>query len=231
MRIAVVANGEWDQEWGKRELAAYDRLIAVDGGGNHIVRAGFVPDALLGDLDSAEPETLEICRQKGTVIVCYPAEKDETDLELALEYAVKLMEQEEGTVKAEKAGVQGWESQDVFLLGAMGGRIDHLLGNLFLLQGFLKRGVRIRMKGPDQELWLLEGLGKLTGKKGQKLSVIPITAKAVVRTEGLYYPLYDEILYRDSPRGISNVFLGEDAIVDVSEGTALIVVLSPDNRR
>ncbi|EHL07118.1 thiamine diphosphokinase [Desulfitobacterium hafniense DP7] len=219
MRIAVVANGEWDQEWGKEELAAYNRLIAADGGSNHIVRAGFVPDALLGDLDSAEPETLEVCRQKGTVILSYPAEKDETDLELALEYAVKLMEQEEGTIK------------EIFLLGAMGGRIDHLLGNLFLLQGLLKRGVRIRMKGPGQELWLLEGLGKLTGKKGQKLSVIPITEKAVVRTEGLYYPLYDEILYRDSPRGISNVFLGEDAIVDVSEGTALIVVLSPDNRR
>ncbi len=214
-----MANGEWDQEWGKEELAAYNRLIAADGGSNHIVRAGFVPDALLGDLDSAEPETLEVCRQKGTVILSYPAEKDETDLELALEYAVKLMEQEEGTIK------------EIFLLGAMGGRIDHLLGNLFLLQGLLKRGVRIRMKGPGQELWLLEGLGKLTGKKGQKLSVIPITEKAVVRTEGLYYPLYDEILYRDSPRGISNVFLGEDAIVDVSEGTALIVVLSPDNRR
>ncbi|AFM01588.1 MULTISPECIES: thiamine diphosphokinase [Desulfitobacterium] len=225
MRIAVVANGEWDQEWGKRELASYDRLIAADGGGNHIVQADYIPDALVGDLDSTEPETMEICRKKGTAILSYPAEKDETDLELALEYAAKLIEQEE------KAGSQDQEIKEIFLLGAIGGRIDHLLGNLFLLRGFLKRGFRIRMKGPDQELWLLEGQGKLIGKKGQKVSVIPVTEKAVVRTEGLYYPLYQEILYQESPRGISNVFLGEDAIVEVSEGTALIVMLSPDNIR
>lgn len=225
MRIAVVANGEWDKEWGKRELASYDRLIAADGGGNSIIDSGYVPDALIGDLDSIQTDYLEICRTRGTHILSYSSEKDETDLELALEYAAKEMEQE---VKAE---IPDQGIKEFYLLGATGGRIDHLLGNLSIVLGFLKRGFRIYMKDPDHELWLQEGRKKLLGKKGQKVSILPVTEKALVRTEGLYYPLHQEILRQDSPRGISNVFSGEDAIIEVSEGTVLVITLSPHNTR
>lgn len=225
MRIAVVANGEWDKEWGKRELASCDLLIAADGGGNSIIDSGFVPNALIGDLDSIQPDYLEICRKRDTHILGYPSEKDETDLELALNYAAKVLEHDEN-IEISDQGVK-----EFYLLGATGGRIDHLLGNLSIMLGFLKKGFRIHMKDPDQELWLLEGQKKLVGKKGQKVSIIPVTEKAIVRTEGLYYPLHQEVLRQDSPRGISNVFSGEDAIIEVSEGTVLIVTLSLDNMR
>lgn len=221
MKIAVVANGEWDIEWGKAELATYDRLIAADGGANCIMDSGFLPQVLIGDLDSINPENLEICRKQGTQIIPYPSEKDETDLELALTYAVEFIEKK-------KAEMEEQRVKEIFLLGATGGRIDHLLGNLSLMIGFFKRGYRIHMKDPDQELWLLQGQGNLQGKKGQKLSLIPVTEQAIVRTEGLYYPLYEESLRQDSPRGISNVFLGEDALIEVSKGTVLVITLNSD---
>ena len=81
MRVAVVANGDWDIEWGKQELSHYDRIIAADGGGKHIIESGYIPDVLVGDLDSLRPDYVEICRKKGTKIQIYPSEKDQTDLE------------------------------------------------------------------------------------------------------------------------------------------------------
>lgn len=238
MRIAIVANGEWDYEWGKRELASFDRLVAADGGGNLILEAGYIPYVLIGDLDSIRPENLEKCRAHGTCIEQFPCEKDETDLELALEYAVnrwKCLENLDGnSLGANRQDAEG-ESQealkDIWLLGATGGRVDHLLGNFAIMIGFLKRGYRIRAKDPYHELWLIRGKERIRGEKGQELSLVPISEYAIVRTEGLYYPLNKETLRQDSPRGISNVFLGEDALVDVSEGIVLAVLLDIKNRR
>lgn len=217
MRIAVVANGEWNQEWGKQELALFDRLVAADGGGNRILEAGYIPHALIGDLDSIRPDNLEKCRAYGTHIEQFSREKDETDLELALEHAVSLCKE--------------IEDQEIWLLGATGGRVDHLLGNLAIMLGFLKRGYRIRAKDSYHELWLIQGKEQIKGEKGQELSLIPISEFAVVRTEGLFYPLNNETLRQDSPRGISNVFSGEDAFVDVSDGIVLAVLLNTKNRR
>lgn len=130
MNIAVVANGEWNQEWGKRELSTYERLIAADGGANRIIESGYLPDALVGDLDSIKEENLEICRQQGIRILSYPCEKDETDLELALDYAAKVSEEEAN------GDSDAGRIKEIFLLGATGGRIDHLLGNLSIMFGF-----------------------------------------------------------------------------------------------
>lgn len=236
MRAVVVANGEWNSEWGKQELAAFDLVVAADGGADHILESGYLPHALIGDLDSLKPENLEKCRKQGIHILQYPSEKDETDLELALEYAasrLKLMDQAGQQEPAQKEPSSNKQEmlKDIWLLGATGGRVDHLLGNLALMLGFFKRGIRIRAKDPYHELWLIRGQEKLKGEKGQELSLIPISEFAVVRTEGLYYPLNNDTLRQDATRGISNVFLGEDAFVDVSEGVVLAVRLSPGNRR
>ncbi|AHF07631.1 thiamine diphosphokinase [Desulfitobacterium metallireducens] len=209
MRVAVVANGEWDVDWGSRELAQYDMLICADGGGNYALQSGRVPKVLIGDLDSITPGNLELCRQKKVHIEQFPREKDETDLELALEYAVSQL-----------------NPQTLWLYGATGGRVDHLLGNLALLLNFHKRGYCIHIKDPLHEIYLLQGREELKGRAGQELSLIPVSEKARVTTEGLYYPLQGDVILQDSPRGISNVFLGEEAVVEVEEGIVLLVVLA-----
>lgn len=232
MRTVVVANGEWNSEWGKQELASFDLLVAADGGADCILESGYLPHALIGDLDSVQPENLAKCRVEGTHIEKFPREKDETDLELALEYAVsRIKEHENEAALHEPSRNKQEQLTDVWLLGATGGRVDHLLGNLAIMLGFLKRGFRIRAKDPYHELWLIRGQEKLKGEKGQELSLISFSEVAVVSTEGLYYPLNKDTLRQDSPRGISNVFLGEDASIDVSEGVVLAVCLDPRNLR
>lgn len=220
MKLAVIANGEWNADWGSRELSQFDFLICADGGGNHALQAGHLPDALIGDLDSITPENLDLCRQKKVYIQQFPREKDETDLELALEYAVKQLKHHE--IAQESLNE---DNHTFWLLGATGGRVDHLMGNLALLLHFFKRGYSIHIKDPLHEIYLIQGREELKGRAGQELSLIPITEKAQVTTEGLYYPLQGDVISQDSPRGISNVFLSEQAVVQVDEGIVMLVLL------
>lgn len=227
MRIAVVANGEWDQEWGKVELSSYELIIAADGGGKHVIESGHFPDALIGDLDSIEPEILELCRQKGIPIVSYPYQKDETDLELACLYGVEILQKakEERAKEEEEQETSESSQPEITLLGGTGGRIDHLLGNLALLLKFWYQGYPIKMKDPQHDIYLVQGEKIIEGFPGQTLSLIPVSPKAKVSTEGLSYPLYGEYLYQENPRGISNVLEGKEGKIKVSDGIVLVIQL------
>lgn len=212
MKIAVLANGAWEKKWGSRVLQEVDFLICADGGANHAFLCGRLPDLLVGDLDSVSEDVLRWCEESGCEIVGFPREKDQTDLELALGLA-------------EKRAVQAGE-REILLYGGTGRRPDHFLANLALLLAYARKGYRVRMADPVQELWVLKGRERIRGSAGQTLSLLPMSEQAVVTTEGLYYPLNREVLYQDSPRGVSNVFLREEVVVQVWEGWVLVVLLA-----
>ncbi|MDO0821660.1 thiamine diphosphokinase [Desulfosporosinus nitroreducens] len=210
MKIAVLANGVWDLEWGKQVLKEVDFLICADGGANYAALSLRMPDLIIGDLDSILPENLDRFKDVGCVIERYPCEKDETDLELAL-----LRAEEKARLLGEK---------DIWLYGATGKRIDHFLGNVGLMLAYAKKGYRIRVIDPEHELWIVQGREEIWGASGQELSLISMSEESVVTTEGLYYPLKKGVLRQDRPRGVSNVFLGEKAVVEVHEGWVMVVM-------
>lgn len=210
MKIAVLANGAWNLEWGSQVLKEVDFLICADGGANHAALSGRLPNLLIGDLDSITPECLKQCENAGCVIKRFPCEKDETDLELALTYA-----EEQARLVSER---------DIWLYGATGKRIDHFMGNIAMMLAYARKGYRVRLVDPEHEIWILQSHECIRRSLGQELSLIALSERAVVTTEGLYYPLQQEILSQDSPRGISNVFLGEEALIQVHEGLVLVVL-------
>lgn len=212
MRIAVLANGLWDPVRGEQTLKEVDFLICADGGANSAVLSGRIPDLLIGDLDSILTKNLKLCEKMGCVIERYPCQKDETDLELALSKA------------EERADFVG--EREIWLYGATGKRIDHFLGNLGLMLACARRGFRIRLVDSEHEIWVLQGRDEIRGLQGQEISLIALSDRAVVTTEGLYYPLEHGVLLQESPRGISNVFLGEKAVVEVHEGWVMVVLLA-----
>jgi len=211
VKIAVLANGAWDLGWGSQALETVDYLICADGGANHASLAGRLPDLLIGDLDSVTPHVLTQCENAGCRIKKFPCEKDETDLELALNYA-----EEQARLVGESV---------IWLYGATGKRIDHLMGNLALMLAYARKGYQIRIVDSEHEIWVLQSRGAIKGSIGQEISLIALSEKAVVSTEGLYYPLKNGVLLQDSPRGISNVFVGDEAVVDVHSGFVLVVLL------
>jgi thiamine pyrophosphokinase len=216
LQIIIVANGTITPEV-NLDLRAKkaDFLIAVDGGADHCVAAGVIPDIVIGDLDSISLRSLDQLKQAEVKILSYPVEKDFTDLELALKYAVN---QSEG---------------EIVILGGLGTRWDMSMANLMLLGAdFLKERV-IRMITGDQEAVLLKAGQQITihGKNGSIVSLIPLSSDAKgVTTHGLRYPLDNETLVFAATRGISNQLKSKKATVYLRSGLLLCIhFLDEDN--
>lgn len=219
MKVAVMANGEWDSSWGQNELAdtQLELFICADGGGNLAIASGKVPDVLIGDMDSITAENLKKCQEGNTEIKTFPKEKNQTDLELAVEYAEKTLQS------------YGNPEDEILLYAAGGKRLDHLLGNVALLLAYAEKGRRIKMRDKISDAWImLRGKDRVCGSKGQELSIIPLSEKAEVTSNGLYYELSNLSLSQNSPKGISNVFTCEEIVLEVHEGKVLIVLLKTE---
>jgi len=186
-------------------------LICADGGGEVALAWDLTPDLLVGDMDSISPATLEtLAARPGVEVRVVPAEKDETDLELALLTAL-----ERG-------------AKEITILGGLGGRLDHTLGNIYLLAApqLVQAGAKVRLLAEQEEVFVLRGgqTLELPGQPGDILSLIPLTPEARgILTENLYYPLRREPLYIGPTRGISNVFTTGTASVTFEEGLLLVI--------
>ncbi|WP_165423391.1 thiamine diphosphokinase [Ktedonosporobacter rubrisoli] len=186
-------------------IAKAELVLACDSGALSALRYGCTPAIVVGDFDSLTMPLSEL-EARGCRIVRVPAEKNETDSELAIQVAL-----EQGATL-------------ITLLGALGGaRIDHTLANILLLAGFASVPIRI-VDGPSC-CWLLRGPGRTTvqGQPGDLLSLLPLTAEASgVCTSELYYPLFDETLYFGNPRGMSNVLQKEQAEISLQSGLLFV---------
>lgn len=211
MRRAIIfANGRMDiPPEIIKSLQSSDLIIAADGGTHHCESLGITPNVIIGDFDSLDSSKIIDYRQAGVEIIQYPIQKDETDLELVLEYTLKQ-------------GVT-----EIFIIGALGARWDMTLANILLTAHPKFSSSKIRLLDGSQELVLLRGGEQIDiqGRPGYLLSLIPLAGDAHgITTHGLEYPLIDETLYFGSSRGVSNVFLQDHAWIVVREGVILCVL-------
>jgi thiamine pyrophosphokinase len=178
----------------------------VDGGLKHVQALGLEPQWIIGDLDSVAPDEIDQWQIRGVKIDRYPVEKDETDLELALQSVMR-------------AGYQ-----TILIAAATGGRLDHTLGNLFLLSDPRLLDFDVRLDDGLVEIFLISNEADITGAAGDIVSLLPLGAEvAGVLTTDLKFPLRRETLYPEKTRGISNVMLGEHARVEIAHGTLLCI--------
>ena len=140
------------------------------------------------------------------VILRHPRAKDETDLELALLHAATL------------------GAAQIDILGALGGRWDHTLANVALLALPELVGRQTRLLADRQTLFLVRDSAVLEGRRGDTISLLPLTGAAHgVTTAGLQYPLSDATLSFDRARGVSNVLLDPPGRVSLRAGLLLVV--------
>jgi thiamine pyrophosphokinase len=206
-RAVLFANGEMrNPAMVKEMLQPPDFLVCVDGGLRHLQRLGLRPDLLVGDLDSISAgDVLELEREH-VPIQRYPVDKDETDLELALLAVLK----------------EGYRT--LRLVGALGGRLDQTLGNLFLLTLPALSGCDIRMEDGVEEAFIIRSRETVLGQPGDIVSLLPLAGSVTgVVTRGLRYPLHAETLWFDRTRGISNVLLEQQAVIEVASGVLLAI--------
>ena len=213
-RTVIIANGPFglnDLAAARRLIAPTDRLIAADGGAAHCRALGLTPHVLIGDFDSVPPDELAALENAGAQVIRHPVRKDQTDLELALDLALR-----DG-------------ADDILILAALGGRWDQTLANVFLLARPGLDSARVRLADGKQQITLLRGPGQiaLDGQPGDTVSLIPIGGDARgMTTTGLEYPLKDGMLKFGSTRGASNALVEAQATVALQEGLLVCVLIS-----
>jgi thiamine pyrophosphokinase len=181
-------------------------VVAADVGVVEAERLGLSVDLLIGDLDSAPPHAAARVEASGGRVDRHPADKDASDLELAVE-------------AARRAG-----ATEVLVVGGDGGRLDHLLANALLLAAPRFADVRIDAILGDASLHVIRERRELEGRSGELITLLPVGGPARgVRTTGLRYSLLDEELRPGSSRGLSNAFSAPRAEVVVLEGVLLAI--------
>ena len=203
----VFANGELlDPEAVWKMAASASLLIAADGGLAHIQALGLKPDLLIGDLDSVTPEQINWAKEQGARVRRYPVDKDETDLELALQ-------------EAAEAGCDR-----ITITAALGGRLDQTLSNIYLLNLPALTDLDARIDDGSQEVILIHHALDIDGRPGDTVSLLPLSPIVrCISTTGLKYPLTDESLIFYRSRGISNEMVSDRARVEILSGILLCV--------
>jgi thiamine pyrophosphokinase len=163
---------------------------------------------VIGDFDSLDSDELNKLQSSGVEIIRYPARKDQTDLELALELAVDR------------------GADEILVFGALGARWDMSIANILLLTLPEFSGVKLKFIEENQEIALLRGGEEFTlnGGKGDIISLTALDQEVNGLTlSGLEYPLKDGMLRLGSTRGISNVLVENTATVRLEKGLLLCV--------
>lgn len=209
-RALIFANGDpYPGEMVRRVLSeTHDaQIIAADGGARIARFYGYKPDVIIGDMDSLHAADLTSFIQEGAVLERHPAEKAETDLELALQYAVR-----QGAV---------W----LRIVGAVGNRFDQTIANVHLLTLPELESVDAAMVSGGQAIYMLRaGTHTFYGQPGDTLSLIPMSGSVPdIETRDLFYPLKNETLVFGPARGVSNVLTKDTAQVSFPSGMLLAV--------
>jgi thiamine pyrophosphokinase len=204
--VVVVSGGEPPSPFAALAVPFGAPVVAADRGLDHALSLGLEVTVAVGDFDSASPEAVAVAEAAGTRIERHAADKDATDLELALDTAAAM------------------EPERILVLGADGGRLDHHVASLLLLGSPRYAGVQIDALIGDSRVHVIHRERVLDGAPGELVSLLPLHGSAEgVATEGLAYPLRGETLAAGSSRGVSNVFVEQTARISLERGVLLVV--------
>jgi thiamine pyrophosphokinase len=209
LRAVIFANGALtDPEAVLDILLPEDLLLAANGGARHCLALQLTPAVIIGDCDSLNDQELKDLLADGAQLVRHSTHKDQTDLELALDYALAV------------------GAQEMIVFGAVGGRWDQSLANLMLAAVDRFADVVIELIDGPQRAQVLRGGDTLTlqGAPGDTVSLIPLCDTAHgITAAGLEYPLEGDTLPFGTTRGISNSFTGKKVEIHLEAGLLICV--------
>ena len=178
-------------------------VIAADGALEKILKADIPCDCGLGDFDTVSKEVLKHFKENAyTQLYSFPPEKNETDAELAVQFAMNQ------------------NPDKIWILGATGGRIDHMLGNLELLRLTLGKNIVCEIVDPQNRIRLLDGPIILERMPEWKyVSFLSYTDQTEgITLKGFAYTVDDFTLKKGSTRCISNEICEQKAEVSFTKG-------------
>lgn len=207
MRAFIFTGGRICPEFIHERPSGDDLAVAADGGYKNAELLGVSVSYLIGDFDSFEGGEPEATVPRSTEIIRVPAEKDATDTQLAV------------TLALEKG------ADEILLIGGLGGRLDHTLSSLSILESLDKNHVHAVMTDGQNRVRFIRSTSYLIARSEYRyLSLIAVdeTVKGV-SIEGCKYPLKNARLERGFQYAVSNELTGNCALVSVKKGGIYII--------
>ena len=203
-KCIVLANGQPPSKkvFDYLNSIGYDKLICADGGANSAFKFEFVPDYIIGDLDSIKPEIYDYYYDKCEIIQI--SRQNDTDVEKCLKFAYKN------------------KFKDVILLGATGDRLDHSFCNLGITLKFFDK-VRIRVIHQRSILSVHQGVATLKTIPGETISIYGLDTKTKFESEGLKYPLKNFSLPFGTKESTSNIAITNEVHLKIKGGKAFVI--------
>ena len=201
-RCVIVGGAEiGNYEYLREVISGEDYIVFCDSGLRHMDRLNVRPSLIVGDFDSHENPHLEA----ETIVL--PCEKDDTDTVYAVKEAVR----------------RGFT--DFLLIGAVGGRFDHTLGNVSILLYLDSIGRKGMIIDDYSEMEIVSSAPAQISDRYAFFSLLNITGCARgVSIQNAKYPLEDAEITCEYQYGISNeVIPGKTAVVSVRDGKLLLI--------
>jgi thiamine pyrophosphokinase len=211
MIINILAGGPEDL---LPDLKLYDHKdvlwVGVDRGVFHLLKRNIKPSIAFGDFDSVTDEELAYIETQVSELKKFKPEKDETDMELALNFAI------------------GENPEKIQLFGATGGRLDHLFANVQLMVDPLLKGKQNDIVLIDSKNYLFvkaPGTYSINHDPNLKyISFVPVTlAVKDLTLKGFKYPLENRHISIGSTLCISNELIDDYGTFSFSEGILLVI--------
>ncbi|MDD3183755.1 MAG: thiamine diphosphokinase [Anaerostipes sp.] len=203
----ILTGGSLEIEFAKEYIRthAFDTVIAADKGLCYAKELGITPDVILGDFDSCDKSYLDSYSTKDKTL--FPCEKDDTDTGLALKKACDM------------------KLDHVTILGAIGTRMDHVLGNLGQLLYAREHGMKALIVDNHNRIQLAQNPMKIRKQEqfGTYISLLPIGDVTGVTLSGFKYPLHDDTLKFQITWGISNELIEDEGVISYKDGILFIM--------
>lgn len=185
----------------REKLRDEDYVIFCDSGLKHLEQLRVTPGLIVGDFDSHENP----CMAVETIVL--PCEKDDTDTVFAVKEAIK----------------RGFE--DFLLIGVVGARLDHTIGNLSILLYLDALGKKGRILDDYSEMEIVSQTPVAIADNYSFFSLLNISGCAQgITITGAKYPLNGGEISCEYQYGISNEVLpGQTAQVSVAHGRVLLM--------
>ncbi len=210
-KAVIISGGALDEGFAEEIMAQNEGacVIGVDKGLEFLYRRGILPQYIVGDFDSIDPEVISYYRNETHVSIReYNPIKDASDTEIAIRLAMTL------------------GSSEMLILGATGGRVDHLWANIQTLAVACEAGVKAWILDPRDKIWVTNKPCSLKKSEafGPYLSIFPLNGEVFdFNLTGTKWPLRHHTLKPCDSLTVSNEFAEEEVKIDFSEGMLVIM--------
>jgi thiamine pyrophosphokinase len=203
--VAIVAGGILDKRF-LREIMRADMRIGVDRGAAWLLKQKVIPDVAIGDFDSVTKRQLQSLKQKVKTVIEYPQNKDATDLELAVDYAI------------------GLKPKQVVIFGGIGTRFDHTWAGIHLLMRLSSYNIYGYIVDNFNEICIVRRVLRMKPLENFRyISIFPLIKNATVTLTGFRYPVERQTFMYGSTLGVSNEIIAKQARIEIHQGIVLVI--------